>query len=202
MKLTRLVSPLILSAGLLGATSPSSKPLHTPPLDKRLEAWLPHYGDGFDPSRHHRAVLQGPPQADDFVGHRPIIGPNLPAVFGHVGPKGSIAFDYAHDIAFYEKGCCAYWDRVLAFAHPPPRRVTNGNLIGIHTKHGISLGETVAVVRKINGYAVLQAVRRHAALRMLSYAAMNGPQSPTCGQFRNYVFQEGRLVFIELLAGC
>jgi len=116
--------------------------------------------------------------------------------------KGRIVYDYAHDLVFYNVGCCSLGEQVLARSTlPPSRRLPNSDLSRVHTQRGIALGDSIADVRRIDGDAASLPVPMHADLRMLSYAAYSQP-SHECGEWQTFVFRSDRLISIELDNGC
>lgn len=188
-----------------------------------LGAWLPKVGLGFDYSRRGLAALSS--GHDYFVcttGALPAINPQdfryasrgCPAlskgtsvIYGSAGPsKGHILYDAAHGIALYEAGCCAERNTVLvAGVAKPPKPVAGATLSNVHTARGVRLGMTSEQVTKLYGPAKLHTVAGTPGVMMLSYTMLRGGFSNpnnTCGQFQNFAFRNGRLYYIELLAGC
>ena len=122
-------------------------------------------------------------------------------VYGNAGPpKGSLVYDYAHNTAFYEQGCCA-WSEVVAAAGVtrPPKRVVSRDLSSLHTLRGVALGQSVREVLHLYGRAPVAIARRHPAIQRLTYLH-NFDKS--CGQSQNFIFKNGRLIYIALINSC
>jgi hypothetical protein len=188
-----------------------------------LAAWLPRVGQGFDPQSHGQASWT--PKYDYFVCTSAPIAtptpfanfdyairgcPNLRTgttfVYGPAGTKGHVLYDAVHKTVMYQEGCCAWRNAVLASGiAPPPSSVRSGNLSAVRTQRGLTLGMTQAQVARVYGKTAPHSVRGVAGVTMLSYTTMHGnPSSPAnaCGQFQNFAFRDGKLFYIELLAGC
>ncbi|HTV73296.1 MAG TPA: hypothetical protein VME66_06315 [Candidatus Acidoferrales bacterium] len=174
----------------------------------RMDAWLPSYGSSFFPWLKKTATARDYARgADTFILHGRILSRFIGEIDGggtFVGPvfdgeKGRVVYDPAHRIVFYAVGCCTLGERVLAFAPPPPSPIEARDLGDVHTERGIALGDSVATVRRIYGYAPLRQLRRR---QWLSYAALYAPGHGCGGQWQDFVFRDGRLVFVELLDLC
>jgi hypothetical protein len=210
---------------LLGA-SPTPGSLHLegtgtalfgPAWNPALGAWLPSFGDLGEPWRSGAATEIA--QRDGFVYAKPdqdrpntlgLQGPGdgTAFVYGKAGPvRGHVVYDPAHHVAFYEQGCCSYFD-VAASADvvPPPKPVVTHDLSGLTTVRGIRLGETPTAVMQIYGRSRLLSVTGHAGLQMLAYTTWKPFKSMTtvtpCGQFQNFVFRQERLIYIGFGNGC
>lgn len=190
----------------------------------KLGAWLPAYGYGFDAWQHGQTAIS---IEDDYficgTAPRPsptatrsfyFAGVGCPGlknatffVYGEAGPpKGHILYDSSHGLTLFSEGCCAWGHVVLAIASgPPPKSVSSADLSNVTTMRGVKLGMTPSQVIAIYGVAKTHGVAGAPKATMLSYT--NLKQKPShpgnkCGQFQNFVFRGGRLIYIELLAGC
>lgn len=189
-----------------------------------LAAWLPRVGHGFDPQSHGQAAWTR--QYDYFICvHAPMPAatpfanfdwavrgcPSLlkatSFVYGSTEPiKGHALYDAAHKIVLYQEGCCAWRNAVLVSGvATPPSSVQSGDLGAVRTLRGIKLGMTPRDVTSVYGKTAPHAVPGASGVTMLSYTTMHGDPSSAanaCGQFQNFAFRNGRLYYIELLAGC
>lgn len=190
----------------------------------KLGAWLPTYGDGFDPWDDGQTAISN---EDDFFvcSATPVAIPTgihsfyfagigCPAlkaatffVYGEAGPpKGHILYDRTHRLVLFSEGCCSWGHVVLAeTVSPPPKPVTGADLSAVRTKRGVRLGMSPSEVIAIYGHATLHAAPKTPNATMLSYTTLKLKRSDPgnkCGQFQNFVFRAGRLVYIELLGGC
>jgi hypothetical protein len=187
--------------------------------DATIGRWLPQFGDGYDPYRQGKARIAAPSHRDAFVYHRhamswfhdvDAIVPGTPTVVERLAPENlaglsrvRVVYDATHGVAFFIDMCCSTIERVLTFAPAPPRLVAEASLTDVHTQRGIALTDTLAKVRRLDGPAPLRAIPGHPSLSMLSYAVMSqSATNPWCGQFQNFVFCNGHVVFIELLDEC
>lgn len=129
-------------------------------------------------------------------------------VYGNAGPpKGHAIYDYAHHIAFYEEGCCAWHDVVAAADAPaPPKGIVARDLRNLRTLRGIRLGMTHAEVMHIYGRTIQRPAKGRARSTLLAYTTpiefRSGGYSNTCGQWQNFVFRADRLVWIQLSNAC
>ncbi|HET9393408.1 MAG TPA: hypothetical protein VFO29_07850 [Candidatus Rubrimentiphilum sp.] len=122
-------------------------------------------------------------------------------VYGSAGPpKGELVYDYAHETAFYDQGCCA-WREVVAAAGvpPPPKRVVSRNLTALHTLRGVALGQSIEDVLRLYGKAPVATARHHPAIQRLTYLHNFDKD---CGQSQNFIFKNDRLIYIALIDSC
>ncbi len=218
-------------ASMLFAAAPKPAPTENPDClqyfhsacSEAIGAWLPDYsafGSDFERRATHVSLRDGfvyehekvqPGQGLGFVG--PDDGTFF--VYGNAGPpKGHVVYDYAHRIAFFDQGCCAWHDVVEAYAPPPPKRVVDRDLTALRTVRGAYLGITESMVRSIYGNARSQAVPSHSGLTVLSYSTWtldkNGSFVPNrhgqfqdyCGQSQDFYFRGGRLAIIQIGNAC
>jgi hypothetical protein len=183
-----------------------------PSAAARIGAWLPQYYLAPDPSGRQKYPVLDRSHVDRFVYGGGIIvgygGATQPAggTYAVTGAgtkaynKARVVYDSAHRIAFYSVGCCSLWSIALASANPPPGSVARADLAAAHTQRGFALGDTVARVRRINGPAVPLPVPAHPGLTSLSYQV--NVHAPSCAQWQNFVFRNGKLISIELVDGC
>jgi hypothetical protein len=214
----RFVAPLALLAMAFTANP------YAPGASSPLANWLPRIGTGFEPSNRKQAAWSR--KYDYFrCGSAPvatatpfsnfayaIIGCGALAqgsslVYGDTEPiKGRVLYDSAHRIVLYQEGCCAWRNTVLAWGiGMPPNPVKSADLSKVRTQRGITLGMTASQLTSIYGDAKPHPVAGVAGVTMLSYTTMHGNPSAAenaCGQFQNFAFRDGRLYYIELLAGC
>ena len=207
-------------ATLLAAphSGPSALPTETPvwlqyfgsACSEALGRWLPQYVNPYDAWRNKRAKRTAfvdrfmykprkePP--GPWLGIAGIPEDGTPFVYGTAGPpKGYAVYDYRRHIVFYQQGCCSWSDSVAAAGiSPPPKRVVNRDLSQLHTEHGIRLGQTVAQVRAVYGFADLLPAG-DASQRYLAYFV---PTGRNCGQYQNFVFKNNRLRAIVLSDAC
>jgi hypothetical protein len=221
----RVVLSLLLLS-LVSAPTPVNGPTTDPGLCRQyyhgacseaMGAWLPRMIGFNDPWLDGRAKHVD--RRDGFVyeGHRLLAkgllgfnGPNdgTPFVYGNAGPpKGAAVYDYAHHIAFYGQGCCAWYEVVAAADAPkPPKRVVARDLRGLQTMRGIRLGMSAAAVLRIYGYVTPHQVKGHPGLRLLAYTTWHTAAASeinwTCGQGQNFVFRTGRLVWMQIANAC
>jgi len=119
--------------------------------------------------------------------------------------KGRVAYDARGGIAFFEQGCCSYNEVVAAAGvDQPPRSVARRDLSGLRTSRGVRLGNSIASVRRIYGYAPLREVPAGRGERVLAYTTRPPMSRSTgsCGQDEVFVFRGERLVFIQFTNGC
>jgi hypothetical protein len=205
-----------------GATSDPAK-TYGAAWSPALGTWLPNVDSGFMPfSRGQAAYTNG---ADYFVcdNARPIIldknsfqyaGRGCPQLkkatayaYGTGEPiTGHILYDRTHSIALFDAGCCAWRGFVLtSTTSAPPKTLANMPLQTVHTMRGASLGMTQAQIVGIYGQSKPHTDNANPGANILSYATIkkadwNGGAG--CGQFQNFAFKKGRLVSIQLIAGC
>lgn len=212
-----------LFASLLFAVAPSPVPTEDPSCSlyfhsacsEAIGAWLPDYsifGSDFEPRATHVAQRDGFIYEHEKAPRGPLgfVGPDDGTffVYGNAGPpKGHVVYDYAHHIAFFQQGCCAWDDVVEAYVPAPPKRVVDRNLTGLKTVRGAHLGMTEPDVRRIYGNAQLQTVPKHPGLTVLSYKTwtpLKGRRYPgdTCGQSQDFYFRDGRLAIIQIGNAC
>jgi hypothetical protein len=208
-----LLMALALASGLANGAS-------LPPLPQ----WLPRVGQGFDPQNHGQAAWSAQydyfrcdkmpaPAATPFAnfdyavrGCR-VFTSATAFVYGQPEPvKGRVVYDASHRIILYQEGCCAWRNAVLASGiGPPPSKVHGVDLSGARTNRGIALGMTQQQVTSIYGRTTPHSVPGAKGVTMLSYTTMHGESAApanACGQFENFAFRNGKLFYIELLAGC
>jgi hypothetical protein len=214
----RFVAPLALLA-IACTTNP-----YAPGASSPLANWLPRVGNGFEPSNRSEAAWS--PKYDYFLcGSAPLatatpfgnfayaaigcaaLERGTYLVYGDTEPvKGHILYDSAHRIVLYQEGCCAWRNTALASGiGAPPSPVKSTDLSEVRTQRGVTLGMTESQVTNIYGEAAPHAVSGADGVKMLSYTTMHGNPSAAqnaCGQFQNFAFRDGRLYYIELLAGC
>lgn len=192
--------------------------------DGGLSTWLPRIGQGFDPSNRHQAAWSREydyfvcstapvPSATPFANFDyavrgcAILENGTSLVYGSTEPiKGHIIYDASHKIVLYQEGCCAWRNAVLTSGSgSPPKPVQSANLSGVRTVRGVALGMAPAQIIAIYGHASAHSVPKAPGVSMLSYTTMHGNPSSAenaCGQFQNFAFRNGKLFYIELLAGC
>jgi hypothetical protein len=137
----------------------------------------------------------------------PLMKGATPFVYGTAEPiKGSIVYDPSGGIVLFNTGCCAWRGYVLAEGTgAPPQSVAQASLKDVRTQRGIELGMKPAQVTAIYGPAKLRPGGSRPAMSALYYTTMRGTpnNSPdACGQHQSFFFKQGRLVQIDLLAGC
>jgi hypothetical protein len=186
--------------------------------------WLPRVGHGFDPSGRGQAAWSR--EYDYFICAKSPVAVATPfanfdyavrgcgllktgtyLVYGSTEPiKGRVLYDSAHKLVLYQEGCCAWRNAVLtSVAGSPPKAVQGADLSGVRTARGVTLGMAEAQVAAIYGRAKAHSVPGASDIAMLSYTTMHGNPSSAenaCGQFQNLAFRNGKLFYIELLAGC
>jgi hypothetical protein len=212
-----------LATALVGAATPLPDPdwpdcfkYHGDACSASLGRWLPRYDDAWQAAREGQATLT--PVHDYIVYGRPpkaplLLGGVAPTdgtffVYGNAGPpKGYVVYDRRNKIAFYHEGCCGWGSTVVASGvGSPPKRVVNRDLSTLHTKYGVRLGDSPMRVKRVYGGATLWILKGHPELRRLSYMAPLPPPKPplhaTCGLSYEFVFERGKLIFIDLLGGC
>jgi hypothetical protein len=209
-------------AGMLtaGATTDPAK-TYGAAWSPALGAWLPNVDSGFMPfSKGQTALTNGP---DFFVcgNAKPIAldknsfqyaGRGCPQLnngtafaYGTGEPiTGHALYDRANHVTLYDAGCCAWRGFVLTSltTKAPPKALASMALDGVRTMRGVSLGMTESQLTKIYGQSKPHA---NAAASVLSYATIEKEQwngGSACGQFQNFAFRQGRLVSIQLIAGC
>ena len=125
-------------------------------------------------------------------------------VHGDAGPpRGTVAYDKRHRIAFYGEGCCSYFTTVLAAdVSPPPVTVAGAALTGTRTDAGVQLGESLADVMRIYGDAPLQGVPEHPGMQLLEYENAHPRKPGPCVQQQTFEFRSGKLILIRLFNGC
>ena len=125
-------------------------------------------------------------------------------VHGNAGPpRGTVAYDKRHRIAFYGEGCCSYFSTVLAAdVSPPPVTVVGAALTETRTDAGIRLGNAPADVTRVYGDAPLQRVTEHPGLQLLEYENAHPKKPGPCVQQQTFAFRSGKLVLIRLYNGC
>ncbi len=172
-----------------------------------LGRWLPHLPAGADAShKTPTAVFDGFRGAPGLTQRS--FGASAPTatsfVHGNAGPpRGTVAYDRRHRIAFYGQGCCSYFETVLASdVEPPPLAVSNRTLAHVRTDSGIRLGDPPARVTGIYGSATPARVPSHPELRVLSYENPHPGKRGAWVQQQTFAFRAGRLVFINLYNGC
>jgi hypothetical protein len=189
-----------------------------------VATWLPRVGNGFDPSSHGQAawsreydyflcsgspVASATPFANFDYALRGCGALKSGTYFTHGSTepiKAHVLYDAAHKLVLYQEGCCAWRTTVLASGiGSPPASVHGADLSDVRTARRVSLGMTQRQVIEIYGASKPHAVGGDAGVTMLSYTTMHGNPSSTenaCGQFQNFAFRNGKLFYIELLAGC
>lgn len=191
-------------------------------VNASIGTWLPDPEIGFDAwSRRQNSVVR----SYDYFVCAGNAKPNVPShdfdyagsacaalkgatvfAYGSAEPiRGRAVYDRVHRIVLYAKGCCAWRGFALTGGiAPPPKPVATADLSGVRTKRGVTLAMTPAQVEQIYGAATLHSTKGRPDLSTLYYSTMKGgPNSPeACGQFQSFSFKNGRLVSIELLAGC
>lgn len=199
----------------LPTENPWCPPYYHHACSEAIGKWLPEmddwYGFEFFDLKAKRVAF-----TDAFVyeGHKPKWRSGLYAgwalvaprdgtffVYGNAGPpKGSLVYDYARNTAFYEQGCCA-WSEVVAAAGVmrPPKQVVARNLISLHTLRGVALGQSVREVLRLYGDAHVAVARHHPAIQRLSYLH---EFDKNCGQSQNFIFKNGKLIYIALINSC
>lgn len=211
-------------AASLGAIVAATLTIAAAEQNGSLSKWLPRVGQGFEPFNRHQAAWSkqydylicgnGPvtvatPFAnfDYAVKGCPVL--KIGSAFASGGPepqRGRAVYDSAHKLVLYQEGCCAWKNAVLASGiAPPPISVRAADLRTVRTMRGITLGMTQARVIAIYGRATPHPVAGEPSLSMLSYTTMHGNPASNenaCGQFQNFAFRNGKLAYLELLAGC
>ncbi len=217
MRKLTMMAMLFLVAALAGAAplvAHAAPPLGTA-ASPELGEWLPSFGDGLEPWRqgratrvafHDRFVYEGQLLPDKDTG-----GPSDGRyfVYGTATPvRAKAVYDPSHGLAFYGRGCCTYYEQVLAAGvHPPPVAIPSEDLTRVHTERGIRLGDAPSRVTRIFGRAPLQRVAGHPDVTMLAYttafpfAKLQGTGN-ACGWFQNFAFRAKRLVAIDFTFGC
>ncbi len=221
---TLAVAAMLTSAGRSGAASP--RPAWTPRPDARVEAdcrkyfkhavcsealgrWLPALDrrEADPPVRLPTRVLESFVHVTGTT--KGPFNARTPAgtffVFGDAGPpRGRVAYDPRHRIAFYADGCCSYFHTVLASGvAPPPRAVAARDLRGVTTDLGIRLGDSPAAVKRVYGSAELQREPAHLESAFLAYEnGLPRPPPGPCVQRDTFVFRNGRLVMLDIDNGC
>lgn len=177
----------------------------------RLGGWLPILGGGFEPWRHGKAsavafndrFLYGkrPARESDRLSSQGGPSDGTPFSYGTAGPpRGTVVYDYTNAIAFYSQGCCSWRSAVLAArTNAPPIPVVRRALTAVRTERGVVLDQSLQRVQAVYGKAMPQPVPGQPGMLLLSYVH---EQDRGCGQFQNFAFLHGRLVYIELLNGC
>lgn len=209
---------------IAGIDSSQTMRLHGSAWSPALGAWLPKVGGGFD--SWNRGLTSLSTVKDAFVCGATDAAP-MPStrrftyasagcqlllngtyfVYGSAGPtKGHVVYDRLHNRALYQEGCCSWGSAVLASdIRPPPKPVHAADLIAVHTARGVWLGMTPSAVMRVYGRATEHGVPKAPDVLMLSYTTLNLSPSNSgnkCGQFENFAFRSGRLVYIELMSGC
>jgi len=141
------------------------------------------------------------------AGRCPLVKSGTAFSYGAAEPKrGNVLYDRSHGIVFYDKGCCAWRGFALnSTLAAPPQAVNSADLAGVRTSRGVALGMNATQVERIYGAANPRPAAGENGVTTLSYTTMKGTpakSSEACGQFQSFSFQHGRLVSIELLAGC
>lgn len=212
------------SAGLASQLQWNPAQVYGTAWSPALGAWLPRIGESFDPwsegltswsvSDDFFVCSRGPLAAPTpfhsfyFAGRGcPLLKNGTYFVYGNAGPpKGHVVYDRPRRTVLYEEGCCAWKSFTLSSGiGPPPKAVQNADLSAVHTARGIALGMTEAQVTKVYGNAVLHKEPHVSGVVMLSYTSLKLKPSASgnkCGQFQNFAFRDGRLIYIELTAGC
>ncbi len=189
-----------------------------------LRPWLPRIGQGFEPSSKGQAswshaydyficgatpVSSPTPYHDFSFAARgcPELANGTAFEYGPAGPtKGHVVFDAGRKVVLYQEGCCAERTTILASGvGAPPMSVRSASLGLARTARGVALGMTRAAVLGLYGRTSPHSVPGSAGVEMLSYTTIHGNPSDAknaCGQYQNFAFKGGRLVYIELLAGC
>jgi hypothetical protein len=177
-------------------------------------AWLPSrvleresLGPGTEVSRRDDFVYGGQSLTGAILSSGPQDG--VPFVYqpkGFARAKGQLAYDYAHHIAFYDEGCCAWSMAVAAYAPPPPLEfVVSRNLATLHTSRGIALGMSAAALMRVYGKSRLYPTAHHAHLRGLWYSmkwSLPGESVAACEQDQTFVFRADELILIQLNSEC
>lgn len=211
-------------AVLLIATVATSLAIARATQRDTVSNWLPRIGRGFDPSSHSQAAWsreydyficgKAPiPSATPFANFDyavrgcPLLKNGTYLVYGNTEPiKGHVLYDSAHKLVLYQEGCCAWRNTVLTSGvDSPPTSVHAADLSGVRTARGVALGMTQEQVLALYGHATRHPVPGASGVAMLSYTTMHGNPSSNenaCGQFQNFAFRDGKLFYIELLAGC
>jgi hypothetical protein len=127
-------------------------------------------------------------------------------VYGDAGPpKGDVVYDYAHHIAFYDQGCCSWFESVAGYASPPPKRIVDRDLSTLRTERGIRLGMSPADVEAVYGANTLRALPKTPGISVLAYTAvlkMPSTIRAACEQDDNFYFRDSRLVLIQVGNAC
>ena len=127
-------------------------------------------------------------------------------VYGVAGPtQGYGLYDSANRLTFYEQGCCAWHEIVLASTvSAPPMQFKHADLRSVRTTRGAALGMTVAQIRSRYGYAKLLTVAGSSGLSELRYTVSAPyPRLPkSCEQDDIFAFRGGKAVIIVILEGC
>lgn len=197
----------------LPTESPSCREFFHDACSEALGRWLPVLSDPFasfdestvvkriafsdafiyenrmpQPTRFWGLQNWGPPDGTFFV-------------YGNAGPpKGRVVYDYAHEIAFYDQGCCAWHEVVLTKGFPaPPKRVVDRDLTRVRTVRGIALGQPVSTLLRIYGTTKPTRISKQFDLELYRYYHTF---DKNCGQGENFVYKNGRLVYIQLANSC
>jgi hypothetical protein len=212
------------AATALALTCGLAEAAQTGDRNAALRPWLPRIGQGFEPPNKGQASWSH--GYDYFIcGTTPVSSPTpyhdfsfaargCPALasgtafeYGPAGPtKGHVVYDAAGKLALYQEGCCAERTTVLASGVGAPPIGVRAAALGVaRTARGVALGMTQSAVLGVYGRTPPHSVPGTPGVQMLSYTTIHGNPSDAknaCGQYQNFAFKGGRLVYIELLAGC
>jgi hypothetical protein len=214
-----MVVYIAFGAPCLGDQSPYSVPpdcyqYFKDACSPKIGAWLPRVpGEPAWFSEAHTNPTTAHDEIGDDAGNKKSTlerstGPKngTPFVYGMAGPpRGTLVYDPAARIAYYDVGCCAWHDVVVSIARsPPPKTVVERSLRALRTHRGIALGVTPQAVRVVFGPAALTAVSGHANEGTLEYAEpLHGASvSSTCVESYAFLFASGRLAAIDYGAAC
>jgi hypothetical protein len=219
-----MVWRLLLVLGLVVASAPAgaSSIYDVPPdcatyfhdaCSPAIGAWLPRLpstpGWAFDtkaaPTSVEDEIRDPAGRGPRTFGHLHAVVDGTGFVYGMAGPpRGSLVYDPVARIAFYDEGCCAWHDVVVASdVSPPPKHVVARSLVAIRTKRGIALGAEPSAVRAVFGAAALSPVPNRADERLLVYRKpLGNPRDSTCDESYAFLFRRERLVLIDYGAAC
>ena len=222
--LVRIAIPIIvlLSYALVGASPSFDKECLTfytkDVCDQARVAWLPSFGNAAEWMRRQHATRISQRDGFKYGGVTPdsrtslgFVGPEDGTFFVAASagnpPKGRVVYDQVHRIAFYQQGCCSWFDVVAAAdVNPPPRKVILRDLSSLTTVRGIRLGDSMDVVTRIYGRAKPGSIPGYPSLVVLAYTTWPPLSkrhfSSPCGQYETFVFRRNHLIYIQFGNGC
>jgi len=190
------------------------RPYYGDACSAAIGAWLPRV---FDPGLkyedlksatvthvHDELVDPAGQGVETFRGqHEVYRGTRL--VYGLAGPpKVRIVYDPAHRIAYFDEGCCS-WHRVVfaSDAAPPPKSVAERSLEGVHTLHGLRLGDSPHDVFAVFGEAPQRSGTVPGQTTIVYQRAIVEPKPySSCVEYDTFIFRKERLRAMEFNASC